>query len=167
MSLSPFNSNAEQAPSTQSKDERLSVSQALLITAGLAGLVGLFIGGLIRFSLANSSNVRFLSPLQTFPALSTWAPELPQGTADSHYLPGGGGLPSRDDSSDYNSGDVKGNEAFPESPQIPTFDEDLESYPNSESYSDPESYFDSENYPPVEGSTWSDETYYYDDEGQQ
>lgn len=51
--------------------DSISLSQALIITAGMAGLIGLFSGVIIRFSLANSPNARFLSPLQTFPALST------------------------------------------------------------------------------------------------
>lgn len=53
----------------------LTLSQALTITAGMAGLVGLFSGVLVRFSLANSSNARFLSPLQTFPELADWSSE--------------------------------------------------------------------------------------------
>ncbi len=96
MSLSPFNSGTQQ-PSTHrnpsknasDKENRLRLSQALLITAGLAGLVGLFCGVVIRFSLSSSSTASFLSPLQTFPALPDWTPELPQGTADAHYSPGG------------------------------------------------------------------------------
>lgn len=76
-------------PPPQRRHERLSLSQALIITAGLAGIIGLGSGAAIRFSLATSSNTRFLNPLQTFPALPNWAPELPQGAAaDSHYLPG-------------------------------------------------------------------------------
>ena len=88
MSLSPFKRNARKL-SQPTASAPLTLSQALTITAGMAGLIGLFAGGLLRFSLANSPDSRFLSPLQTFPALSDWTPELPQETADSHYLPGG------------------------------------------------------------------------------
>ncbi len=76
-------------PPSQRRPERLSLSQSLIITAGLAGMIGLGSGAVIRFSLATSSNTRFLNPLQTFPALPNWTSELPQGTADSHYLPSG------------------------------------------------------------------------------
>ncbi|PZO52350.1 MAG: hypothetical protein DCF15_13840 [Phormidesmis priestleyi] len=92
MSSSPLSSNSRKptrSPSSQTSRAPLSLSQALIITAGLAGLIGLGSGAVIRFSLATSSNTRFLNPLQTFPALPNWAPELPQGTADAHYLPGG------------------------------------------------------------------------------
>ena len=93
MSISPLKSSARQPDaSDRLSSDRLTISQALLITAGLAGLIGLLSGTIIRFSLSNSDNARFLSPLQTFPELSNWAPELPQGTADAHYLPGGGSL---------------------------------------------------------------------------
>ncbi len=47
----------------------LTFSQALTITAGMAGLIGLLSGGFIRFSLAHSPTTRALSPLQTFPSL--------------------------------------------------------------------------------------------------
>lgn len=163
MSTPSLNSSTEPASSAQSKDEPLSVSQALLITAGLAGLVGLFIGGLIRFSLANSSNARFLSPLQTFPTLSNWAPELPQGTADSHYLPGGG-LPGSDDSlpggysNDVNTRDY---DTFSEPRQKSTFDKEPERYPENYSENYSEDY--PENYPTVEDSNWDEETYYGDE----
>jgi hypothetical protein len=102
MSTSPLNPNGSQPNGSQSNGsqsngqpnkpsrDRLKRSQALLITAGLAGLVGLCGGIMMRFSLSNSSSARFLSPLQTFPDLANWTPELPQGTADAHYLPGGG-----------------------------------------------------------------------------
>lgn len=90
MSSSPLPSDSRNPTRPpQVNHERLNLSQALIITAGLAGLIGLGSGAVIRFSLATSSNTRFLSPMQTFPALPNWAPELPQGTADSHYLPGG------------------------------------------------------------------------------
>lgn len=99
MSISPFQpddrplQNWQSAKNLQKDDAKksgpMTLSEALTITAGLAGLIGLLSGVVIRFSLSNSSNARFLSPLQTFPALSDWAPELPQETADSHYLPAG------------------------------------------------------------------------------
>lgn len=63
-------------------DSPLTLSQALTITAGLAGLIGLLSGGVMRFSLAKSSNARFLSPLQTFPALSNWS-SSPNGVEDA------------------------------------------------------------------------------------
>jgi hypothetical protein len=93
MSTSPLNPNSSQPNSSQPNKpnrDRLNRSQALLITAGLAGLLGLFSGIIMRFSFSNSPSARFLSPLQTFPDLANWTPELPQGTADAHYLPGGG-----------------------------------------------------------------------------
>jgi hypothetical protein len=88
MSLSPLKPSNSQ-PLPPGKGDRNRRSQALLVTAGLAGVVGLCSGVIIRFSLSNSPTTRFLSPLQTFPDLADWAPQLPQGTADSHYLPGG------------------------------------------------------------------------------
>lgn len=87
--LSPDSRKPIRSSSLQTRHAHLSLSQALIITAGLAGLIGLGSGAVIRFSLATSSNTRFLNPLQTFPALPNWTPELPQGTADAHYLPGG------------------------------------------------------------------------------
>ena len=89
MSLSPSQLDARKR-SKASTSEPLTLSQALIITAGMAGLLGLCGGAILRFSLANSPDARFLSPLQTFPALSDWAPELPQDNADGRYLPGGG-----------------------------------------------------------------------------
>ncbi|MEL6776166.1 MAG: hypothetical protein AAFO06_02845 [Cyanobacteria bacterium J06597_16] len=103
MSSSPLNSGAGK-PTADRRDRSetplshhagsadansLSLSQALIITAGIAGLIGLMGGTVMRFSLSNSTNARFLSPLQTFPNLSSWTPELPQRTSDNHYLPGG------------------------------------------------------------------------------
>ena len=61
----------------------LTFSQAITITAGMAGLVGLLSGVLVRFSLANSSNARFLSPLQTFPELSDWSSDSTPDVADA------------------------------------------------------------------------------------
>lgn len=89
MSISPFDSldskSLRSAQASASRErvaaETISLSQALIITAGMAGLIGLFSGVIIRFSLANSPNARFLSPLQTFPALSNWTPESLQDTA--------------------------------------------------------------------------------------
>ncbi len=86
MPFSPFRQDSPSARSTSqasgskaSKSKALKVkdsanspltfSQALTITAGMAGLVGLFSGGAVRFSLAHSPNTRALSPLQTFPSL--------------------------------------------------------------------------------------------------
>ena len=88
MSLSRFQRDAHKQ-SKPAEAEPLTLSQALLITAGMAGLIGLCGGALLRFSIASSPNARFLSPLQTFPALSDWTPELPQETADDRYLSGG------------------------------------------------------------------------------
>ena len=87
MSLSPsqINTKKQAKPATS---EPLTLSQALLITAGLAGLIGLCSGAFIRFSLANSPEASFLSPLQTFPALSNWTPELPTETTDAPYASG-------------------------------------------------------------------------------
>jgi hypothetical protein len=80
MSLSPLkpgNSQHSLSSSANSKDAALTRAQALLITAGIAGLIGLSGGAIVRFLLSNSANARFLSPLQTFPAIPTWASELP------------------------------------------------------------------------------------------
>ena len=82
MSLSPSQTDAKKQAKSASS-EPLTLSQALLITAGLAGLIGLCSGAFIRFSLANSPEASFLSPLQTFPALSNWTPELSQEAADA------------------------------------------------------------------------------------
>ncbi len=83
MSISPFKFGVSKPRSPARKGEALTLSEALLITAGLAGLIGLGGGTIIRFSLAHSPNARFLSPSQTFPALSNWAAERPQGAADA------------------------------------------------------------------------------------
>ena len=104
MSLSPSQIDAKkQAKSAPS--EPLTLSQALLITAGLAGLIGLCSGAFIRFSLANSPEASFLSPLQTFPALSNWTPELSQETADTltndAYGPSEGSAYESDDPQRY------------------------------------------------------------------
>jgi len=68
----------------------LTLSQALTITAGLAGLIGLLSGGAMRFSLSKSSNTRFLSPLQTFPALSNWSssPNAVEGASTANEREG-------------------------------------------------------------------------------
>ncbi|MEL7493156.1 MAG: hypothetical protein AAGJ95_04255 [Cyanobacteria bacterium J06554_11] len=68
-------------PSPQ--DQLLTLPQALTITAGMAGLIGLISGVVMRFSFIHSSNARFLSPLQTFPALADWAPAIPQEATDT------------------------------------------------------------------------------------
>jgi hypothetical protein len=94
------------------QDNRLNLAQSLLITAGLAGLTGLLMGAVVRFSLSQSSNTRFLSPLQTFPELADWAPELPQGTADAHYLPGGQSAEGDSDLQTGNSLPEQGNSEF-------------------------------------------------------
>ena len=85
MSLSPSKSSASKSASAlhQPEGDRLTRSQALIITAGLAGLLGLCGGAAIRFSLANASNTRFLSPLQTFPELSNWTATPAQNAVDS------------------------------------------------------------------------------------
>ncbi len=80
MSLSPFSRDnrplqssslsTQLARSKPQPSASLTLSQALIITAGLAGLIGLLSGGIMRFSLSRSSNARFLSPLQTFPTLA-------------------------------------------------------------------------------------------------
>jgi hypothetical protein len=79
MSLSPFkpgHSKHSLSSSAPSKEAALTRAQALLITAGIAGLIGLSGGAVVRFLLSNSANARFLSPLQTFPAIPTWASDL-------------------------------------------------------------------------------------------
>lgn len=96
MSISPFEPDERPLPwrasSTNSSDKTtpkadpLTLAQALTITAGMAGLIGLLSGVAMRFSLANSSNARFLSPLQTFPALSNWSPQLSQSPGRSEAL---------------------------------------------------------------------------------
>ncbi|MGD1895995.1 MAG: hypothetical protein ACFB16_03475 [Phormidesmis sp.] len=68
-------------------NEPLTFSQALTITAGMAGLVGLLSGVVVRFSLASSSNNRFLSPLQTFPTLSDWSSAPAERTAEADPPP--------------------------------------------------------------------------------
>lgn len=102
MSISPFDSgNSKPLRASQASGSKepmaatsITLSQALIITAGMAGLIGLFSGVIIRFSLANSPNARFLSPLQTFPELSAWPPEPSdaveaEGDAASRdYVPG-------------------------------------------------------------------------------
>ena len=152
MSLSPFKSNASQL-STRPRKVPLSLLQALLITAGLAGLVGLSGGIVIRFSLSHSPNARFLSPLQTFPPLPNWTPELPQGTADSHSTPGGPGT-------DANGAAVEGSETQrdrgytePESSDS-TPDSFTEQDQSSDPYNDPYTAPSAE-----EASPYSEESY--------
>ena len=83
MSLSPFKFGASKSPSSAPKDQKLTLSESLLITAGLAGLIGLGGGAIVRFSLSHSPNASFLSPLQTFPTLSSWPSASPSDTADA------------------------------------------------------------------------------------
>lgn len=104
MSISPLKPSHARppikvSPARQgSASDPLTISQALLITAGLAGLIGLGSGLAMRFSWAHSANVRFLSPLQTFPALEDWSPESPQvagaGAADTGLESAAGNLRS-------------------------------------------------------------------------
>lgn len=93
MSLSPLRQNqlpADVASSSQlpmgspRTDSPLTLSQALTITAGMAGLIGLLSGSVIRFSLANSPNARFLSPLQTFPVVSNSTSDSSTNKPDSN-----------------------------------------------------------------------------------
>ena len=93
MAISPFkfgNSKSNHTPPSllEAGDEPLTLSQAFIITAGLAGLIGLCGGVIIRFSLATSHNARFLSPLQTFPTLSNWTSEASQEATDIPRLHG-------------------------------------------------------------------------------
>lgn len=95
MSLSPFQSRNGQSaqgkpvhsirltqPSAKDEGHQpLTLSQALTITAGLAGLVGLLSGVFLRFSIVNSPNSARFSPLQTFPTLANGPPEP---SADGH-----------------------------------------------------------------------------------
>jgi len=96
MSLSPFSRDnrplnsppsSQLVPTKKQQNSPLTLSQALTITAGLAGLIGLLSGGVMRFSLSKSSNARFLSPLQTFPTLSNWS-SSPSSDVDSPNLVG-------------------------------------------------------------------------------
>lgn len=87
----------------------LTISQALIVTAGIAGLLGLCGGAILRFAFAHSPDTRFLSPLQTFPALSDWDSELSEETANA-----------RDESGDGYAGktpDVGANSAYSEGAQ--------------------------------------------------
>lgn len=179
MSLSPFKSDVSQL-STRPKNAPLSLSQALLITAGLAGLVGISSGIIIRFSLSHSSNTRFLSPLQTFPALSNWAPELPQGTASNHYLPGGATpqpqtsdlytAPSVEKATSAYSEEASPEEIYPEVvyPQDNSLEEPYPeaSYPEEPYYEEPypeasypEDEYYPENYPAVEAPVSEEPSY--------
>ncbi len=150
MSTSPFQAKTRPpSPPDQPKPERLSRSQALLITAGLAGFIGLSSGIIMRFSLSNSSSARFLSPLQTFPDLPDWAPELPQGTADSHYLPGGG-------PSDAEPSDAAAFDSAAEKTRSLNADETIEPAPtDTRAYSEAES----SNLDAGSDSSYSQETY--------
>lgn len=83
MSLSPSRRDVRKSVESASNSDPLTLSQALIITAGMAGLIGLCGGALLRFAFANSPDARFLNPLQTFPALSDWVSELPKESASS------------------------------------------------------------------------------------
>ncbi|KPQ32493.1 MAG: hypothetical protein HLUCCA11_21395 [Phormidesmis priestleyi Ana] len=193
MSLSPFKSGtANQAHHAASNREPLNLFQALLITAGLAGLVGLCSGAIIRFSLSQSSEARFLSPLQTFPALPDWTSELPQGTADSQYLPDGAvtdrnspeeapSLPDSDIDPQYAPEEYTSEEYAPEeyTPEEYTSEEYAPEEYTSEEYA-PEEYIDNgyteepysevpyaeEPYPETEAPAPEEAPYYYEDYGQ-
>ncbi|MEM6597714.1 MAG: hypothetical protein AAF635_06010 [Cyanobacteria bacterium P01_C01_bin.69] len=87
MSLSPFRQdnrplNTPSPLPASHANEPLTLSQALIITAGLAGLIGLLSGGFMRFSLSRSPNARFLSPLQTFPTVSDQSENAPTEASD-------------------------------------------------------------------------------------
>ncbi|MGC1217071.1 MAG: hypothetical protein WA883_06330 [Phormidesmis sp.] len=84
------NPKAPKAKKTATKgrvDSPLTFTQALTITAGMAGLVGLLSGGFVRFSLAHSPNTRALSPLQTFPNLSDRSGEALQLDSETFEAP--------------------------------------------------------------------------------
>ena len=83
MSWSRFQRDARKPMKPAPAKGPLTVPQALIVTAGMAGLVGLCAGAILRFAFANSPDTRFLSPLQTFPALSDWDSELSEETADA------------------------------------------------------------------------------------
>ncbi len=89
MSISPYGSDQRSrsrqklVKKNKPNNQPLTLSQALTITAGMAGLVGLVSGVVIRFSLAHSSNARFLSPLQTFPAQSSWTTNSNEPSSES------------------------------------------------------------------------------------
>ena len=189
MSLSPFKSTRQL--SAQRENAPLSLPQALLITAGLAGLVGLSSGIVIRFSLSHSPRASFLSPLQTFPDLPNWMPERSSGTADSQSLP------DDTDTQRANSGEANGTGAQsdrsytePESSPDTTLEPFVEQNQNNDLYtapsaepeanvyseepysensypeeSYPENEYYPENYPAVEAPT-SGETPYYDGDQQ-
>ncbi|MEO0770302.1 MAG: hypothetical protein AAFY72_12865 [Cyanobacteria bacterium J06649_4] len=147
MSISPFkpedrplkqwkSSAAQSSLAGESKEQALTLSQALTITAGMAGLIGLISGIVIRFSLANStdSEARFLSPLQTFPELSDWTPQLPQETADSHYLPGGTRRDSWESESSADAGTAT--QPFQEEVDITNFDAFADRTEDAQSFQD-------------------------------
>ena len=154
MSSSPFKSTSQL--STRPKNAPLSLSQALLITAGLAGLVGLSSGIIIRFSLSHSasSNARFLSPLQTFPALPNWTPNLPDGgTAAPSSLPDGTDT-QRANGAETNSTGTQGTETQsgrsytePEPSPATTLDPFVEQNQNNDLYTRPSAEEEASVYP--------------------
>lgn len=77
----------KKAAPKSSVDLPLTFTQALTITAGMAGLVGLLSGGFVRFSLAHSPNTRALSPLQTFPNLPDRSGEALQLDSETFEAP--------------------------------------------------------------------------------
>ena len=136
MSLSPFKSTSQL--SSQHPKTPLSLPQALLITAGLAGLVGLSGGVIIRFSLSHSSNARFLSPLQTFPALPSWTLDSPEGgTAASPAGPGGTDT-QRANGTETNGAETNGTEANGSGTQ--STGTQSTGTQSDQSYTEPESY---------------------------
>ena len=148
MSLSPFKSTSQL--STRSNNTPLSLSQALLITAGLAGLVGLSSGIIIRFSLSHSSNARFLSPLQTFPALPNWTPELPEGgTANSQSPPDGGTDTQRANSAETDGTGTQSDRSYaePESSPNTTLEPFVEQNQSNDLYTEPSAKEEASVYP--------------------
>ena len=113
MSWSRFQRDAQKpmkpaSTTTRSRSLRsLTIPQALIVTAGMAGLLGLCGGAILRFAFANSPDARFLSPLQTFPALSDWDSELSEETVDAQDGSGDGYAnesPNTDSNSAYSEG---------------------------------------------------------------
>ncbi|EDX87666.1 hypothetical protein S7335_5376 [Synechococcus sp. PCC 7335] len=90
MSISP-SKQKPRAPHTVIKNKLdvrpLSLSQALTITAGMAGLIGLVSGAVIRFLLTSSPDASFLSPIQTFPTSSNWSTTLPEPSSSGLASP--------------------------------------------------------------------------------
>ncbi|NJM98616.1 MAG: hypothetical protein HC800_16970 [Phormidesmis sp. RL_2_1] len=136
MSTSPFTprNNKTHSSAAQLKPDRLTRSQALIITAGLAGLIGLGSGSMIRFALAGSTNTHFLNPLQTFPARANWSSELPIGTTDNSWHE-----PNTDEDDDGQKSDWPQENQPADSSQFSTFELDqtlIESLDEHDSTSD-------------------------------